>query len=187
METLTNLTIALAFFFPSTLEHTKRRSLFLYLTFQLAIILASRGCFMEVVLLGRNLMVILEKCQPGYEGDREHYPLEVGSFSLFSLIVVVGIVPATIRALIIRQRIKTSRLHVSPNYDRIFVLTSCIHKKCPGVTLLSLHPSFAPRTLFVHTGDGQTFSKTSGLIHIPHIFRFVLSCDLPCPLIPAFK
>ena len=64
-------------------------------------------------------MVILEKCQPGYEGDREHYPLEVGSFALFSLIVVVGITPATIRALIIRQRIKTSRLHVSPNYDRI--------------------------------------------------------------------
>ena len=31
------------------------------------------------------------------------------------------------------------------------------------------------------------FPIASGLVHIPHIFRFVLSCDLPGPLIPTFK
>ena len=60
IERLMDFTISLAFFTLSTLEQTYRISLFLYLTFQFAMMPASSGCVFAVVFFGRKLMVMLD-------------------------------------------------------------------------------------------------------------------------------
>ena len=162
-----DLTISLAFFTPSTLEQTYRRSFFLYLTFQFAMMPASRGWVFDVVFLGRNLILMFEKLSAmlgGWQGAlssnsrKLRFFLFNFSFNLASHIfhdfgihpsLRVGIIPAPIWAFNILQIIEATQFCIFSDDNRVLLFTRSINKKGPRMPLFDLLSSPTSPSLFV--------------------------------------